>query len=288
MDKDMTFADEKPRWGIIANLAITLCVILWAINAKLPIDYSSGNYVIRCISPWIVAGSTITAALCNYLWTKNMSLVWLLNLSNFLFWLLCPALISRDSWEMFMINDAGWWYCLFAWAMMSTTNALLFKRPDYSVAKNKAILGTMANLLLIVFCAYLSYTCYKDMKYQESFGWELKEDWCLAYHEMKIISFLILPCVVSCICNYFIAHSKNLVWILNASNTVFWCVLIYDIYKSNSTYSSMPVIMILVLIWGAMFTLNHCLLGSIFKRGSKEGDETNGASLSDTVPDNNY
>lgn len=275
MEKDITFAYSKARWAVIANLAFTLCVFFWNSNTNVPTDYSAENAIIRSISPWIVAAATSIAALCNFLWLKKKDFVWLLNCVNFLFWLFCPALISGDSWEMFMLNDAGWWYCLFAWSMMSATNFLIFKRPDYSLAKNKAILGTIANLLLVVFCAYLSYTCYKDMKYQEAFGWELKEDWCLAYHEMKIISIMILPCVVSCICNYFIARRKNLVWILNASNTVFWCVFIYDIHKSNSTYDCIPVIMTFILIWGAMFVLNHCLLGSIFKKDNKEQEKTN-------------
>lgn len=272
----MTFANSKARWGVISNIAITFCVLVWVFNSNVAADYSAENLIIRYISPWVVAAATSVAALCNYLWLKNKDYVWLLNSANFLFWLFCPALISGDSWEMFMMNDAGWWYCLFAWVMMSTINFLVFKRPNYSIAKNKAILGTIANSLFVVFCVYLSYTCYKDMKYQEAFGWELKEEWCLAYDEMKISLFPILPCILSCLCNYFIAHGKNLVWIINVSNTIFWGIFIYDIHKSNSTYDSMPVMMAFILIWGAMFALNYCLLGSISKKSNKVISESNG------------
>lgn len=33
--------------------------------------------------------------------------------------------------------------------------------------------------------------------------------------------------------------------------------------------------MTFVLIWGAMFALNHCLLGSIFKKDNNEQKENN-------------
>lgn len=88
------------------------------------------------------------------------------------------------------------------------------------------------------------------MKFQEACGQELKEDWCLAYDGMKVMLIVVLPCLVSCVCNYMIVRGKNLVWALNISNTVFGGVFIYDIQTSNSTFESVPVLMTCVLMWG--------------------------------------
>lgn len=285
MEKERCFANAKPCWGIIANIGLTLCVLLCTLYAEMPEDFSQISLIIRNISPWVIAGSTLVAALCNYLLLKDKDFVWLLNSANFFFWLFAPALLSGDPWVIFMKND-GWWYCLFGWAMMSAINFLLFKRPNYSTAKCKAFLGTLANFLFVVFCLYAAYGCYNDMKFQEACGLELKEDWCLAYDGMKVMLIVVLPCLVSCVCNYMIVRGKNLVWALNISNTVFWGVFIYDIQTSNSTFESVPVLMTCVLMWGWMFILNHNLLGSIFKQDNGKQENVHGEAISSVTSDN--
>lgn len=71
MENYITFANSKARRGVISNIAITFCVLVWVFNSNVAADYSAENLIIRYISPWVVVAATSVAALCNYLWLKN-------------------------------------------------------------------------------------------------------------------------------------------------------------------------------------------------------------------------